>query len=292
MKLPFKKTEAAIGEILRASLPELERLGPARWVGSRTNGEAHPLTVWIANDEWLAMEAPLRDVNTPGETWDFLRLDRRLPGLCKFILVTNDCSARIRAEIPIGEENAFERRLRETCAGFEAVLASCSGGRLVFEPHPLPAEGQTSPCDLAALCAEAGWASSQRSGVARVELNARRGSHQAVLENDASGSVRAYVDLVSCGSWRAESRWALASLLLSASRVVRLARGFAEDRNRSLTAGFEVCFGARPSAFELAHALGALSTACGLSSEEAQVLEDASVAKAYLDIQWVFRNFL
>ena len=285
MKLPFKKTQAAIGEILRASLPELERLGVARWACSRMNGEAHPLTVWIADDEWVVMDAPLREQSTPGEMWEFLQVNGRLAGLSKFVLSANNYSTRLRAEIPLGGEFGIEHRLRETCADFEAALASYGGHRLVSEPPPRSTEAQAAPCDLPALCSEAGWTSSQGSGVVRVELTGQRGFRQATLENGAGGSVRAYVALVSCGSWSTESRWALAVLLLSASRAVRLARGFAEQSNRSSTAGFEVRFGDPPSAFELAHAMGALSTACGLASEEAQVLEDASVAKAYLDLR-------
>ena len=285
MTLSCRKREAAIGGILRASLPEIERLGAARWACSLTNGEAHPLTASIADDEWLVMDAPLRQLTTPGERWELLQRNGRLTGLSKLVLAADNRTARLRAEVPLGGEFGIEHRIRETCNDFEAALAYCSGHPLVSEPPPRSTEAQTAPCDLPALCAEAGWASCQRSGVVRVELNGRRGSHQAMLETNAHGSVRAYVDLVTCGSWSTESRWALAWLLLSASRVVRLARGFAEPSNRLLTAGFEVRFGDPPSAFELAHALGALSTACGLASEEAQVLEDASVAKAYLDLR-------
>jgi hypothetical protein len=119
----------------------------------------------------------------------------------------------------------------------------------------------------------------------RVELRGQRAFLQATLKPEAAGSVRAFVDLAACGSWCAESRWALASLLLSASRAVRLARGFAEERDGVLAGGFEVRFGCPPLPFELASALGALSMACGLTSSEAQVLEDAAVARAYLDLQ-------
>jgi hypothetical protein len=243
------------------------------------------MTVCVAGDGWLVMDVPLRELSTPGERWEFLQVNRRLAGLSKLVLAANNRAARLRAEIPLGDELGVEHRLRETCTDFEAALASCSGHRLVSEPHRLTTEAQTAHCDLPALCAEAGWASSQGSGVVRVELNGQRGFLQATLETEASGSVRAYVDLASCGSWAPESRWALASLLLSASRVVRLARGFAEQSNRLLTVGFEVRFGDPPSAFELAHAFGALSAACELTREEARVLEDASVAKAYLDIR-------
>jgi hypothetical protein len=268
---------------MRASLPEVERLGYGRWACSLANGEAHAMTVWIAEDEWLVMDAPLRELAAPAESWELLRRNSRLAGLSKFVLAADNQLARMRAEIPLGEEISVERRFRETCAGFQAALGSCNG--LPIDPYPPSTQAQASPGDLAALCAEAGWASRQGSEVLRVDLSGQRAFLQATLETDATGSLRAYADLVPCDSWSAESRWALAALLLSASRVVRLARGFAEQSNRLLTAGFEVRFGDSLTAFELAHVLGALSAACALTSQEAQVLEGASVAKAYLDLR-------
>ena len=256
MKLRSKKKEAVIEEILRASLPELERLGVERWACSLTNGEAHPLAVWVADAEWLVMDAPVRELTTPGEMWDYYSSIAALPAWANTLCRQTIVGAGARRD-PAGRRNQCRapapgnmRRFRDR-PGFLQRTPARSFSRIRSRRRV-----HASHCDLAALCAEAGWASSQRSGVVRVELNGQRGFLQATLETVASGSVRAYVDLVSCGSWSTESRWAMASLLLAASRVVRLARGFAEERNRVLSAGFEVRFGDAPSAFELARCSG------------------------------------
>jgi hypothetical protein len=285
MMPPLEKIESAIEETLRTHQPQLRRLGFGRWSSVFANGAAHALTVRIIDDDWLVMEALLRETSTPADLWEHLNLNGRLGGLCKVVLGVENRSLRLRAEIPLGEEIDLERRLRQACASFEATLSALGGSGHTDEPLPLLTELRDSSCDLGALCAEAGWAWNQRSGVVLVELNERRAFHQATLEAEAGGPVRIHVDLVSCGSWPSESRWALAMLLLSASRAVRLARGFATGTGAMLTAGLEIRFGSAPSALELARSLAALSTACALAGGEAQALEDLSIARAYLGVQ-------
>ena len=283
MTIHAKKTGVSFEEVLRETMREVEPRGPARWACSFRNGGAHSLGVSIAEGQWMILDTLLRAESAPAEWWEILRANPRLPGLSKVVLAANGRATRWRAELPLGGESDLGERLSVACADFPAALAACREPRRAFLPAaPAPA-APLEPADLEALCAEAGWACSRQLGSCKVELEGRRGVHQAHLEVEAGGSLRAGVDLVAGAAWSVESRWALAALLLSASRVVRMARARARESGVEWRAGFEVRFGAPPSAFELGRGLGALAAACELAADEARVLEDAAVARAYLD---------
>ena len=85
-----------------------------------------------------------------------------------------------------------------------------------------------------------------------------------------------------CRTLTAQSRRAIAILLLTASGIVRHARAAVSDTAEEAVLGFEAAFASRPCAVEMGHALSALWVACELVGREVRVLEDDRVARHYL----------
>ena len=138
---------------------------------------------------------------------------------------------------------------------------------------------------LRELCAEAGWeCTERRGGGLLVTLEVPGGFHQAMLERTARGQVALATQLPACdGTTPRLCRHALGLLLLRACAVVRMARAAAHISGAEVAPRFEVVFDSAPCVSELRHALCALSAACRLCGQEAEVLQaDERVAREYV----------
>ena len=93
-------------------------------------------------------------------------------------------------------------------------------------------------------------------------------SFPARLEQGAGSGVRARVSVGTFPELPVESRQAMALLLLSAGRSVRMARAAAEEGDGASSVSFEVLLPEIPSPTVLAHALSALWVACELCGQE------------------------
>jgi len=147
---------------------------------------------------------------------------------------------------------------------------------------------------LRELCAEAGWeCTERRGGGLLVNLEVPGSFHQAMLERTARGQVVLATQLAACdGTTPRLCRHALGLLLLRACAVIRMARAAAHISGAEAAPRFEVVFDSAPCASELRHALCALSAACRLCGQEAEVLQaDERVAREYVAMwAWLSRT--
>jgi hypothetical protein len=283
--------ETKIAEALKTCSASVEWAGSGRWNLALANGKSFTLSARI-DDGWLMLDAPVRDRVTRDEMWDLVRLNATLQGLSKFVLMPDNRSIHLRAELPLMEDlceddydyevDSVAERLQEACAGLKAAF-----GRLGSEPIRLADSGradETRLQELKRLCADAGWPFTERSeGMLAVELDTPEGFYQALVEQQHAGA-RVSTEITRCASLGETSRQALSALLLKCGALVRLARPSIEETDNSVAARFEVSFGGMPTAIEVRSALSSLSVACAICSREARVLGDPSIAKQYLAI--------
>lgn len=280
--------EIVIAGALQDCAWSLERCSAGCWVCCAFTSPcaAHQVTVEMKDERWLDFDAPTHSDTPLERVWQSLRLNGRLPGASKIALARNNRSARVKAEIPLDDQIDVTTRIREACAGFDVALNSLGGSKFeCIGDMPSAVVGEDKPSNLLQLCSETGWRFSERSGLLLLELDSGDSLRQAILQNEANGSVRVSVGLVSCGSWPVQNRYALGALLLTAAGVVRFARPVAEQSDGQVTVGFEIKFATAPSPVELGHALASLSVACQLCSRETAAMQDEVIANQYLKIR-------
>ena len=166
----------------------------------------------------------------------------------------------------------------------DQVLGEQGIGDEGIEKQGLQKQGLETP-GLLKTCEESGWTcNEQPSGRLVIDLDVPGWFHQAVVEIEASGRVTISTELSSCdGNTPSKCRQALGLLLLQACGVVRMARAAAHVSNGQTTARFEVAFDSSPSATEMEHGLAALSMACRLCAQEADLIgSDERIAREYL----------
>jgi len=152
--------------------------------------------------------------------------------------------------------------------------------RQVTEEQPSPAS-----LGLRDLCVGAGWeCTEQAGGRLVVQLDVPGAFHQAMVHQGAGGRVVLAAALPPCdGKTPQTCLHAVGLLLLRACGVIRMARAAAQVLEARADPRFEVVFDTAPCAPELAHALCALSVACRLCAEEAEVLQsDERIAREYV----------
>ena len=216
-------------------------------------------------------------------------MNQGLGGLSKLAFLPGQSTPRVRAEIPLDDDVDLQRRLPEACAGLKAAAGKLHGEKSKqMKGHSLTGSEEQERRDAAELqnlCRASGWKFTERTAPKlAVELEARSGFYQAIIEEQAGGAVSIGVELTRDTALIGEiSKRALGTLLLRASSVVRLARGIVSEGGDG--ASFEVSFQTTPSAVELGHALSALSVACELCGQEAVAMQDEFVARNYLAAQ-------
>lgn len=314
--------EITITDSLKKCSPSVEQIAPEHWKFALSNGASLHVTARM-EEEWLLLDAPLpnsgkygltfskgvwelfqgtllevslrnsgkRGLTTPRSVWELLQGNAQVPGGGKFVILPDEQSAHLCAEILLDDEVDLAGRIHQACAGFKTALERLRGGKMKdyqADPHPVifaADPGQSMGCDLLRLCHEAGWPFAERSAERLVvDLEVPDGFYQAILEKRMS-RVHVWVELIACESLPQQCRQALGILLLTACRIV-MVRATAEEREDRTTARFEVVFASPPCAAELAHALSALSVACRFFGREAKVLQqDEVVASEYLALQ-------
>jgi len=141
---------------------------------------------------------------------------------------------------------------------------------------------------LAEICERAGWSFTKRAnGQVAIRLDVRDAFCQALLTPKVGKMRRLRVSLGMATSTEGEAPHAVHLLLLSASRLVRLARASAAPAGEAIEYRWEVPLPVEDDAWALGHALGALSVACQLTARELQAMEDQIIARQYLAMRGV-----
>ena len=266
-----------------------------RWELELVNGKFVSAAATLL-DGWLSIDAPVSDRIDRADLWRLLTLNASLVGPSKFVLMPDRRSVHVRSDISIAEEDdEFEvdgvsnpaTRVQEACVGIKSALAHFHDEKR-SDKHKSKRSSDNQeaakPEHLRRVCEDTDWKFTERStGKFVIDLEAQGGFFQAIVEQRSRGAH------VSAGiaRWDAlaeSSRHALAVLLLRAGALVRMARPAIEEDETQIDARFEVAFSELPRAFELGHALSALSVACSLCGREARAVQDENIAKEYLTI--------
>ncbi|MEK6324276.1 MAG: hypothetical protein AABN33_21770 [Acidobacteriota bacterium] len=313
MSYPANRHDSRIFESLKKCAPSAEMIGGGRWSFALANGKSFAVTARTV-DEWFVLDAPLTDRIARGEMWDLLLMNASLEGLSKFVLMPDNRSVHLRADIPLLDEEYCESdsegeinddltlRVLEACAGLKAAFRMFRGE--TSNEHALPLGAPPAPAaiprespsvqsegadksrvqELQRLCGDAGWPFIERSaGKLVVDLEARGGFYQALVEQRSAGADVS-VEVALFDDLAPTSRQALSALLLKTGALVRLARPSIEKKENQIAARFVVGFATMPAAAELAHALCSLSVACSMCGREARAIKDETIARDYLAI--------
>jgi hypothetical protein len=287
----MSEAEGAIAAALAKCAVAVDRVGHGRWTFTLSNGTDLAARARI-DDGWLLLDASLGPGSvTPARVWQLLRWNVMLAGGARFAVPPDRPGMRACAEVPLEEGIDLRRRVLDACAGLAAASDRLGGGPDESDDAMPGAARDGEDGDLSDLCLESGWACVAReTGRLAVDLDVPGAFQQAVVEGRGRG-VAVTVPVAETAGDAAEPpasicEQALGLLLVRVCGIVRMARAAAEVRDGIPRARFEVVFGSRPCAAELAHAFAALSVACRIAGREAAVLRsDEKVAGAYL-AQW------
>lgn len=239
---------------------------------------------------WLTVEVPLSGSPDP---WDLLKLNAGAAAGVKFALGPDDASPGLIGEL----------RWSESGAELEPLVDRLRGGlldameRLEADGVRLDQEtGSARPSSLtprvSSLCQETRWEFQERDGGRiAVPLEAGRCPSIAVVGPGAGGPAASAELARSAAPEPGAPRDALASLLLRAGGVVRLARAVVIDLDDGrISTGFESPLPPAGDADDLHHALCALSVACNYCGPEAALLQEDSTVCAECLRAWSRRS--
>ncbi len=268
---------------------DARQAGCGRWELGLRNGGRIPASASV-EDDWFVLRLPLEDAYAETDEWSLLRRNGSLEGLCKIVLDPARRVRQLRADIPLDTGHGFaslSRRIVETLRGFESAL---KGPQESFgKPEPIGThpslemnEQPIVPVDVAGLLEESGWTHAERSPLKyAVDLDVRGGFTQAMVAEQGTGAVAAYVECARYEGLSDRQREALGRFLLTACGIVRMARASIVEAEAAAVAGFEVRIAA-PGTSEICHALAALSTAADFFGRESRSLADGKIAEIYL----------
>lgn len=282
---------ADVGNCLAESVPLVQRTGERCWDIGLADGAVLLGTVRMGQ-HWLLCDVPLNERGDRVSAWRMVEWNARLEGATKYALTATDPSLHLRAELVLDDEVDLATRLRETCTGFASALRifhdqpgaeAAAKSHLAASPEKA---GRNGTADLPCLVSETGWAFTARTaGKLAVDLEARHGFYQALLEERADGSVQIATELARWDKPSSMARRALGTLLLMACGLVRLTRAAIEEHDGQAVARFEVVLATPPVAAELDRVFGALSIACREFGPAAAALKDETLARQYLTIR-------
>jgi len=286
-------TQIPVADLLRRHADSVLPDGGDAWKFKLDAEVSLKATARIEND-WLLLAATpggkrRRKRPTAEHRARLLRHNGELRGGVKFALEGDPPCPLLATEIPLSDdEPGFEARFSGACAGFRqgAVMFSSKrrpsghGNDEGNDPDTKPDTGVEA--NLAPLCEEAGWQFTTRAdGRLAVQLDVPGAFCQALTERDDQGGVHLRAWLEGGRPTATASRCAVDVLLLSACRVVRMARAVAGPAEYC----WEITLADPPDALGLDHALSSLSVACRMSAREINVLQDEAIAQRYLTVR-------
>lgn len=272
-RLPFASSEVGAGRFRLV-------IGGDVTIDVRVADEAH----------WLELEANILHGPSCVEAAPAL-LERgaRLEGLARIVLAGGADLPRVRADLPLGlDDAALAPLLRATITGLASARVIDGRSPSSIEACAAGHDGLAPACsvdDLERFCVDAGFAvSTRRETLLAVDLGLDDGAARARVACERGG-VRAWVEIDALRSAPSPAcARALATFLLAASVGVRMVRPFAT--HALAVAGFEARLGPAPCARLVAHALEALRVAAQLAAREAAVLaRDPEIATTFLALR-------
>ncbi|MEW6741302.1 MAG: hypothetical protein AB1486_00970 [Planctomycetota bacterium] len=297
MRTMLRTRELALA--LRDTSEEVQEFGEGSWTAIVYNGAAIPVKVTL-DGVWVALQAPSGVPACGQDPWELLVLNGRIEGPSKFALDPGRFVPHLRAEVPLDDEVHLTSRLAAAFSGIRvghaALLSPQSGGetpasRWDHVGQVGRSEDQRSVADrlridLTELCNDSGWPFTEREGGSlAVDLGVRAGFQQARVTREGSGETCASVSVARLGALPQVCRDALGVFLLTACRLVRLARATIDEQKGRSQVSFEVRLADPLSAGELGHALGALSAACRHFAAEVVSLQVPAVAERFLQLR-------
>jgi len=287
----LQECDAPVVDLLRQTADKVQPEGFRRWRFKLGDELAQSACARLEED-WLLIEASPAGGGRPTRLTaqrlrGLLQWNGVLPGGVKFALADDPPGVLLLAEIPLDDEQrGLQTRFAEACTGFRqgAMLFAGKGPPEISDHHESP--GQDANAPLTEICEETGWPFTQRAdGCVAIQLDVAGAFHQTLAEQRADGRLRLSVNLDSPQPIASTSQLAVDVLLLTACRVVRLARATVAPVNDRTAYCWETTLGDAPNAFELEQALASLSVACRVSAREIRILEDESIAQKHLAVR-------
>ncbi len=283
-------TDADVLTALKQQASRVEQDGPGRWLLSLRNGAAAHQGTARVKSGWLTVDfAPAG--RPSADPWAMLLANALAPAGVKLTMDEACGTTHLVGELSLAldERCELDRRVGELLGGVGDLLTTSKGKKrpAAHQDGASSAVSLVPPAPAAAeLCREADWPFTERSeGCVAVALEVQRQPFQAVVKPRPNGGLVASVTLAGGGEPpRVPHRRALALLLLSASRSVRLARAAAvEEADGRFEARLEAALRPGAGAGDLNDALSALSVACRWCGPEAELVHESSlIAKTYL----------
>jgi hypothetical protein len=274
--------------------------------------------------DWLLLDIPFdrsrsKSALSRERLERFLAVAAQLDGPAKFGFDPGAKQMHLQADLPLVLEDDPMERIDRAFLSMEQALQridepnnAVSGNSDAAQPAN-DAELAERCVRWKQLCEETLWPIHPRgASKLAVSLDVPGSFCQAIAEAAGAGSVRIRHEAGN-NELSDVSRKALAVFLLTASRVVRMARAYAVHEvpgagsmvlggtaeavaglsspgtqhpapsTRSI--GWEILLGDPPAAFEIDRALSALSMACRMTTNELAVLAEDEVARRYLAVQ-------
>ena len=260
------KTEV-IPEILTRHVSQIRANGRECWSFS-VGGRQRLKVVARLRGEWLLFDAPFgfrrsRKGLSHQALSELIAINGQLRGGVKFGLRGQPPQIHLSAEIPLDEEcvyddQDFESHIVETLAGFKdglkrwKTLGQDSGTAVLPQQFPPDTNERLR---IESLLEEMDWPFVERAdGQVAVQLNTDAQFAQALLQQDADGSLRIRAQLRPITAVGEVSRYASVVFLLLASRTVRMARAMLTTGSEAAYS-WEACLDDCPTLSRLIHAL-------------------------------------
>ena len=296
---------AAIPRILQSHGTALSATGPQTWEMTGFASMSRLVTMRLRG-QWLHFESAPRlphVTRLPGlrRAHQMLCCNTSLPGCLTHCVGLRRACAMLSADFPVDRDHVDDDDLSsQVCAACDAF---CDAMR---RPHPRRAAGvamaleglQVPLCvdhEMGAAtrehCDDRGWTYVERgSGQLAITLDVPDQFCQAHAYQIGETEFRLGATLEVPTELSLRSRHALEVFLLTACRLVRMARvGVVLHDGRSLYR-WEVVWPRLPSSAQLHSGLAALSVACRLTGRELHALSDESIACTYLRLRGCSRQ--
>lgn len=262
---------------LRSAMGSIEEVAPGRWRATPKDAFM-PLLLAFTKEAFLTLTAdvPPDLLRSP---WELLKANAVLAGLAKFAFAPT--GTVLRADIPIHPGSNLVLRLDQAC---RAIACALRLSPATPQSPPLSAEAETR-MDLGDLCEKAGWPfTSRHAEHCAVVLESRDGGHTALVSTEPE-TLRVFTEIALWNTLSADSREALAALLLEANARVMLVRASIAEEETGGVAQLEVVFGTPVSSADLGCALEALSAGSQLCAGVAELLQNETAAKLFLSVR-------
>lgn len=266
---------------------QCERVNADHWRLALTNGRSLSVSVHL-DEGFLLFDADAEIGVAAEQLVPLVERSSELPAMVKVALHRGSSGVRLRAELPLPEEDdASAGRIRGHVEGMRDAMHQLhnefsreTAGQKMVCPEP-QGDGQAIAGSLAELLKESAWPYHERPG-GELLADLETGSQflQAEIEGRGAGA-RFRLPLYRSEAAGDLAQQALCLYLMEANAALRYARAFFQRGSAEIMAGFEVCLESEPSVADVAHALGALSVAGKQCGKELKVL-DGALAGIYL----------